>query len=166
MAEIFTVYAEEKNTANVLICKQVLKQIPMPSPNSGANLQMPSSHIYYNFSSCHSCSPGIPFSAAVPFSMSLVNTNMEHCPFSLLSPKTILTWGTAEGATVVHGTGGNLKSEENPCSYMSWLTLLLGVTGHSSSIPAFHRVGGPLSGSSLATKLPNPSSPLFSYCRV
>lgn len=49
MAEIFTVYAEEKNTANVLICKQVLKQIPMPSPNSGANLQMPSSHIYYNF---------------------------------------------------------------------------------------------------------------------
>lgn len=91
-------------------------------------------------------SPGIQLSAAVSFSLSPVNTDMEHCTLSLISLKNMLLKGLLRGIAL-HGAVDSLKSQRHPIPSCAGWSCAWGIlTIHSTLTPASHQVAGSLSG--------------------
>lgn len=106
---------------------------------------------------------------------------MEHCPFSLISPKNVLHEALLKDySSAWCGRQLKISGSISVPVCPGWPCFWGILTGHSSSLtPASHRAAGslqdtltsgpgPHSGSLPSTEPPNPSSPSFSYaeCEV
>ena len=89
--------------------------------------------------------PGIPLSAAVSFSLSLVNTNVEYCPLSLISSKNILLQAWLRGLQpyVALQTAYNPRGGPAPAC-AGWPCFGEILTGHSFQTLLSHRGWAPL----------------------